>query len=169
LTYRVLFVCATNGLHSPMAEAMLKWLDSEHFEARSAGAICGQLHPLTVEVLNEIGIDLGQKTPKSVQQLVDEKFDYVITLGERVPSHDRNFPCTEIVHWKFDDAGALDDPEKQLLRMVRVIYFVFPLRLSAQRFFIRSESFFRPAAVKRSRFCFLPELCVGPTDSDLRT
>ena len=121
MTYRVLFVCATNGLHSPMAEAMLKWLDSEHFEARSAGAICGQLHPLTVEVLNEIGIDLGQKTPKSVQQLVDEKFDYVITLGERAPSHDRNFPCTEIVHWKFDDAGALDDPEKQLrqFRMIR--------------------------------------------------
>src|SRR5262245_4853235 len=80
----VLFVCATNGLHSPMAEAMLKWLDSEHFEAMSAGAICGQLHPLTVQVLKEIGIDL-RKTPKSVQQLPGQEFDYVITLGQRPP------------------------------------------------------------------------------------
>ena len=97
-----------------MAEAMLKWLDSEHFEAESAGAICGQLDPLTLEVLKEIGIDLGRKTPKSVQQLPDGEFDYVITLGQRVPSCDRNFPRAEIVHWKFDDAGAADDPEKQL-------------------------------------------------------
>jgi len=121
LKCRVLFVCATNGLHSPMAEAMLKWLDSEHFEATSAGTICGQLHPLTVEVLKEIGIDLGRKTPKSVQQLPDEKFDYVITLGSRAPSCGRTFPQGEIVHWKIDDAGIPDDPEKQLrqFRMVR--------------------------------------------------
>ena len=111
---RVLFVCATNGLHSPMAEALLKWLDSEHFEAISAGAICGQLDPLTLEVLKEIGIDLGRKTPKSVQQLPDTEFDYVITLGQRPPSFHRNFPRAQIVHWKFDDAGAPDDPEKQL-------------------------------------------------------
>jgi ArsR family transcriptional regulator len=97
-----------------MAEAMLKWLDSEHFEARSAGTICGELHPLTVEVLKETGIDLRQKTPKSLQQLPDEEFDYVITLGERAPSYDRNFACTQIVHWKFDNPYAPDDPDKQL-------------------------------------------------------
>ena len=71
---RVLFVGATDGLCSPMAEAMLRWLDSEHFEARSAGTICGELHPLAVQVLKEIGIDLGQATPKSVQQSPDEEF-----------------------------------------------------------------------------------------------
>ena len=99
-----------------MAEAMLKWLDSEHFEARSAGAICGQLHPLTVEVLREIGIDLGQKTPKSVKQLPDEEFDYVITLGGRAPSYDRILASEQIIHWKFDNADAPDDANKQLRR-----------------------------------------------------
>ena len=114
LKCRVLFVCADNGLHSPMAEAMLNWLDSEHFEATSAGTIYGELHPLTVEVMKEIGIDLGQKTPKSVNQLLSEDFDYVITLGRRALSCDRKFPCAEVVHWKFDDPRALDDPERQL-------------------------------------------------------
>src|SRR5260370_34208994 len=49
-------------------------------------------------------------------------------------------------------------------------YFVFPFRFSAQRFFIKSESFFRPAAVKwLPRFCFLPELCGRPADPTLLT
>ena len=113
-------MCADNGLHSPMAEAMLNWLDSEHFEATSAGTIYGELHPLTVEVMKEIGIDLGQKTPKSVNQLLSEDFDYVITLGRRALSCDRKFPCAEVVHWKFDDPRALDDPERQL-REFRII------------------------------------------------
>jgi protein-tyrosine-phosphatase len=114
LKCRVLFVCADNGLHGPMAEAMLNWLDSEHFEARSAGTIYGELHPLTVEVMKEIGIDLGQKTPKSVNQLLNEEFDYVITLGRPTLSCDRKFACAEVVHWKFDDPCAPDDPERQL-------------------------------------------------------
>jgi ArsR family transcriptional regulator len=99
-----------------MAEAMLRWLDSEHFEARSADTICGELHPLAVQVLKEIGIDLGQTTRKSVQQLPDKEFDYVITLGERAPSYDRIFTSAQNVHWKFEDPSGLDDPDKQLRR-----------------------------------------------------
>jgi protein-tyrosine-phosphatase len=114
-------MCADHSLHSPLAAAMLNWLDSEHFEATSAGTICGELDPLTVEVIKEIGIDLHQKTPKSVHELVDEEFDYVITLGRHALSCDRKFPSAEIVHWKFDEPGGPDVPEKKLreLRMIR--------------------------------------------------
>ena len=115
-------MCATNGLHGPMAEAILNWIDSEHFDATSAGTVCGRLHPLTLEVLEEIGIDVEQKALNSVQQLPDEEFHYVITLGERAPSYDRNFPRAEIVHWRFDHPiGLSNDPEKQLreFRIVR--------------------------------------------------
>ena len=112
---KVLFLCATNGLHSPMAEAMLRRLDSEHFKATSAGVTAGRMHPLTVEVLKEVGIDLGQKMPKSLQQIPDEEFDYVITLGEVAPSYQRKFSRAETVHWKFDrPSGRSIDPEKQL-------------------------------------------------------
>lgn len=100
---------------------MLNWLDSKHFEAISAGTICGDLDPLTVEVMKEIGIDLGQNTPKSVPPLLDEEFDYVITLGRHAPSFDRKFPCAEVVHWKFDEPVRANDPERQLreLRIIR--------------------------------------------------
>jgi protein-tyrosine-phosphatase len=119
-------VCADNGLHSPIAEAMLNWLDSEHFEAISAGTICGKLPPLTVEVMKEIGIDLGQKTPKSVHQLLNEQFDYVITLGKGALSCDQKFPCAEVVHWKFDD------PRGPMIQKVNCVNF--------ERFAIRSFS-----------------------------
>jgi len=122
LKCRVLFLCATTGLHGSMAEAMLNWIDSEHFEATSAGIMCGRLHPLIPEVLKEIGIDVEQKALKSLQQLPEEEFQYVITLGEPAPSYDRNFPGAEIVHWRFDrPVGLSNDLEKQLreFRIVR--------------------------------------------------
>jgi len=114
-------MCANNSLHSPIAAAMLNWLDSEHFEAMSAGTICGEMDPLPVEVMKEIGIDLGQHTPKSVHELLGADFDYVITLGRRALFCDRKFPGAEIVHWKFDEPGEPGDPERQLreLRMIR--------------------------------------------------
>jgi protein-tyrosine-phosphatase len=117
-----LFLCETNGLHSPIAEALLARIDSEHFEAISAGTSRGRLHPLAVEVMNEVGIDLSGKVPKRVQELPDEKFDYVITLDE---STARTYRCprhSETIHWKVDDPVAVSsEPEKQLraFRMVR--------------------------------------------------
>jgi arsenate reductase len=106
-----------------MAEAMLHWIDSEHFDAKSAGISgASRLHPLAVEVLKELGIDLRQKIPKSLKQLPDEAFDYVITLGEAVPSYQRKFPRAQTVHWKFNQPSGLSiDPEMELreFRIVR--------------------------------------------------
>lgn len=122
MKYRVLFLCETN-LYGPIAAALLRWIDSEHFTATSAGVVPGRLHPLTMDLLKEIGIDLVEKTPVSVKQLREElEFDYVISLGESVPSHGRNFPRAQVVHWTFAAPGELsDDRDKQLrsFRMVR--------------------------------------------------
>jgi protein-tyrosine-phosphatase len=122
LKQRILFLCETNGLYSPLAEALLALIDSEHFEAISAGTSCGQMHPLAVEVMNEVGIDLSEKTPRHVQELAGERFDYVITFDEATARKYRDSPHTETIHWKVDNALAIsNDPEKQLraFRMVR--------------------------------------------------
>ena len=58
----------------------------------------------------------------AVQELAEDQFDYVISLGERAISQCRDFGSAELIHWKFDDLVTLsDDPEKQLraFRMVR--------------------------------------------------
>jgi len=117
----VLFLCETNGLHSPIAEALLARIDSEHFEAISAGTSRGRLHPLAVEVMQEVGIDLTGKIPRRVQELADQKVDYVITLDESARTYP-NSQHAETIHWKVDDPVAISsEPEKQLraFRMVR--------------------------------------------------
>ena len=118
---RVLFLCETNGLQSPMAEALLIRIDSEHFDVISAGTSPGQLHPLTVRVMKEIGIDLSQQIPKHVKKLRGNEFDYVITLDESSRRVRRNFPCAEAIHWQLDEPIVMSsDPERQL-RAFRIV------------------------------------------------
>src|SRR5262249_51815390 len=104
------------------AEALLNKIDSQHFQAVSAGSSWGCVHPYTVEAMNEIGIDLSQKAPKHLDDLRDEEFDYVITLDESSRRLSGNLKCAEAIHWKFDDPILVSaDPARQLhaFRMVR--------------------------------------------------
>src|SRR5262245_12363006 len=104
-----------------MAEALLNRIDSEHFEAVSAGTSRRELHHCTVEVMKEVGIDLSQKALKRVEDLAEDKFDYVITLDDSAARAYRNFRRAATIHWKFDDPTSFADPAKQLrvFRMVR--------------------------------------------------
>src|SRR5215475_740686 len=100
---RVLFLCATNGVQSPMAEALLKRLDSAHFDVTSAGIHCGDMHPLAIEVMNEIGVDLEGRVPKAMHDVLNLRFDIVITLCDRARVACPEFPKAELVHWRVDD------------------------------------------------------------------
>ena len=106
-----------------MAEALLNRIDSKNFQAVSAGTSRGLLHPLTVEVLKEVGIELSRKPRKHVQDFRDEKFDFVIALDESSAGAYRSSEPTETIHWRIDDPASMDlgEPEKQLraFRMVR--------------------------------------------------
>jgi len=58
----------------------LKSFDSA-LEVFSAGTNpSGQVHPMAIKVMNEIGIDLSKQHPKDVTQFLDKDFDYVITV-----------------------------------------------------------------------------------------
>ena len=104
-----------------MAEALLIRIDSEHFDVISAGTSPGRLHPLTVRVMKEIGINLSQQIPKHVKDLRGNEFDYVITLDERSRRVRRNFPCAEEIHWQLDEPIVMSsDPERQL-RAFRIV------------------------------------------------
>ncbi len=65
-----------------MAEAFLKEICGDHFEAHSAGLEPGRLNPLAVEAMREIGIDLSQNQTQSVFDVFKsgELFAYVITV-----------------------------------------------------------------------------------------
>jgi hypothetical protein len=94
LTRRVLFLCTVNSARSQMAEALLCKHAGARFEAYSAGLDPGEVNPLTIRVLNEIGIDASGLWAKSVELFSGRMhFDYVITLCSDVEKRCPVFPA----------------------------------------------------------------------------
>jgi arsenate reductase len=93
---------------------LLEAFDLVHFEAFSAGIIRGETHSLTVEVLKEIGIDVGTRTARTTDDVINFSFDFVITLSDPAKTEHPDFPGAELIHWRFDDPSAVSDPDKKL-------------------------------------------------------
>lgn len=77
---KILFVCIGNSCRSQIAEAFTRIMHPDRFEAYSAGINPSALDPLTVEVMQEIGIDLAGAVAKTIESLGDTSFDYVVTV-----------------------------------------------------------------------------------------
>lgn len=123
---RVLFVCIHNSGRSQMAEALLKSIGGEEFEAESAGFEPGTLNPIVVASLKEIGMDISQAKTKSVFDLYKQgrMYQYVVTVcdessSERCPL----FPgiIRERIHWSFKDPSGFQGPYEEKLAQTRVV------------------------------------------------
>jgi protein-tyrosine-phosphatase len=111
-------LCSKNDLYSPMAEALLDKLDSQHFDVMSDGIDRGEMHPIMVEVMKDIGIDLQSRVSKTTQAVLDRSFDFVITLCDRARLECPKFEGAELVHWRFDDPLTASDRTRRK-RMVQ--------------------------------------------------
>jgi len=117
---RVLFLCSGNSARSQMAEGLLRNLAGNKFDVVSAGTKPKGLHPRSVEVMKEIGIDVSRQASKDLKQFLNQKFDYVITVCDRAKQQCPIFPGAEPIHWGFaDPAEAPLDKELQTFRRVR--------------------------------------------------
>ena len=118
----VLFLCTGNSARSQMAEAFLRDLDGDRFEAFSAGLEPRGLHPLTRRVMSEIGLDLRGQTSKSVKEYLGRRaFHHVITVCDRA---ERNCPTTFPGrplrhHWSFPDPAAAPGSDADRLAVFR--------------------------------------------------
>src|SRR6266498_2524845 len=87
---RILFLCTGNSARSQMAEAFLRKYGGEYFEAHSAGLEPKRLNPLTVKVMDEIGIDVSGQVAKGVDTYLGKMlFQYLITVCDDA---DQNCP-----------------------------------------------------------------------------
>lgn len=105
----VLFLCTGNSARSQMAEAFLRSLAGDRFEAYSAGLDPRPIHPLTYRVMAEIGLDLAGHTSKSVRDFLGRfHFGYVITVCDRAEKNcPTTFPGAPVrQHWSFPDPAS---------------------------------------------------------------
>lgn len=121
---RVLFLCTHNSARSQMAEGLLRSMAGERFEVFSAGTEQTRVHPLAIEAMREIGIDISGHRSKTLDEWSGRHFDYVITVCDRANESCPIFPGgTERIHWSFDDPSAAatgtDEEKLQAFRRVR--------------------------------------------------
>jgi len=120
---RILVLCTGNSARSQMAEGFLRSFDGR-LEVFSAGTVpAPAVNPLSVRVMQEVGIDIARAQPKSVEQFLGQAFDFVITVCDDA---DRNCPAFSgrvgrRVHIGFQDpARAAGSPEDVLAVFRRV-------------------------------------------------
>ena len=77
---RVLFLCTGNSARSQMAEGLVNHFLADRWHADSAGTSpAGYVHPLAIQAMQELDIDISANTRKSLDQFRDEPFDLVVT------------------------------------------------------------------------------------------
>jgi ArsR family transcriptional regulator, arsenate/arsenite/antimonite-responsive transcriptional repressor / arsenate reductase (thioredoxin) len=107
---RVLFLCTQNRARSQMAEGLLRALSRGRIEVQSAGVRPGIVHPLAVQALGEMGIDISQQRSKHLDELQGQAFDQVITVCDQVREQCPVFPGEpDLIHWSIEDPIAAVD------------------------------------------------------------
>ncbi|MGO9225853.1 arsenate reductase ArsC [Mycobacterium sp.] len=110
----VLFICVHNAGRSQMAAALLNHHAQGRVHVRSAGSAPEEaLNPNVIEVMAEIGLDLGDEYPKPLTDDVVAAADVVVSMG--CGDACAVYPGKRYLDW------ALDDPEGKSLEAVRAI------------------------------------------------
>ena len=120
---KILILCTGNSCRSQMAEGFLKSFDPT-LEVYSAGtAPAERVHPKAVQVMAEEGIDISKNYPKSVDQFIDQSFDYVITVcdaaKESCPVFTGN--VKHRLHIGFEDPAEATGTEEEILAVFRKV------------------------------------------------
>ena len=121
---RVLFLCSRNSAQSQIAEALLREQADGRFEVCSAGLEPVPVHPLTRQVLEEVGIATGTLQPKSVGRFLGKigvRYAIIVDRPDN-PRSPRVYPfASQTLRWPIEDPGATDGPpEAQLAAFRRV-------------------------------------------------
>jgi protein-tyrosine-phosphatase len=113
---QMLFLCTGNSARSQIAEALAEQLSAGAVRAVSAGSHPKPLHPNAVRVMLERGIDLAGRRSKHLSEFTDRRFDYVISLCDRVREICPEFPGTpQAIHWSVRDPAREPGTDEETL------------------------------------------------------
>ena len=84
----------------------------------------GELDPFAVEVMDEIGIEIGKHKPKCFEDLEDTAFDLIVTLSPE--AHHKAMELTrtmavEVEYWPTFDPTAIEGSRAQRLDAYRAV------------------------------------------------
>jgi arsenate reductase len=120
---KVLFLCTGNSARSQMAEAFLRHEAGDRFEVYSAGLRPGEIHRLTIRIMEEVGVDMCGHYSKSLHQFLGKvHFGYLITVCSNAEEECPIFPGMGIrLHWPIEDPAAFEGSEEEKLAKFRQV------------------------------------------------
>jgi arsenate reductase (thioredoxin) len=131
---RVLFVCTHNAARSQMAEALLRHYAGERFEVLSAGHSPTEVHPLTRQVLADIGVDSSGLHAKSLDLFFAKvSIAYaIIVCDQGEDGCPRLYPfALHTLYWPFDDPTEATGSMAECLHTFRSVRDRIDRRLQA--------------------------------------
>src|SRR5262249_11982383 len=104
------------SIRSQMAEGFFRSMAGENLDVVSAGVSPAGIHPVTMMVMREDGVDISGQWSKSVGEIDAKNVDYLVTLGgharDTCPPFPRKIPSE---HWPINDPiGASGTPEERM-------------------------------------------------------
>ena len=127
---KVLFIGVRNSARSQMAEAFFNRFCEEEFEAYSAGLDPGILHPVTIEVMQEIGVDISGHKTRTIFDMFrsGRSFIHVVTIHDQTSSqrapifpgvtnrHQWDIPDPQLQRGSYEEKLARAREARDLLR-----------------------------------------------------
>ena len=117
----VLILCTGNSCRSHLAEGILRAAAGDLVEVASAGSNpAGYVHPKSVEVMREIGIDISGHRSKHLEEFLSRPVDTVITVCGNADQACPIFPGQlHRFHWGFEDPAHAKGTEEEVLDAFR--------------------------------------------------
>jgi arsenate reductase len=117
----VIFLCTGNSARSQLAEAFLRKYAGEYFEVYSAGFDPQPINPLTVTVMNEVGLDLSSHVSKDLKQFLGKiHFGIVITVCANAEEKCPTLPgISTRMYWPFEDPAKFQGSQEEKLAKFR--------------------------------------------------
>ena len=117
----ILVLCTGNSCRSHLAEGLLRAAAGDLFEVASAGSKpAGYVHPLAIDVMKEIGIDISGHRSKHLSEFLDQNVETVITVCGNADQVCPIFPeQVNRHHWPFDDPAHATGTEEEKLAVFR--------------------------------------------------
>ena len=120
---KILILCTGNSCRSQIVQGFLQSFDSDLTVCSAGTEPSEKVNDKAVAVMNEVGIDISSAYPKSVNQYLDEEWDYVITVcggaNENCPMFTGH--VKHRLHIGFDDPAAITGDEEFVMNEFRRI------------------------------------------------
>lgn len=116
----LLFLCDANAVRSQMAEGFARFIAPANLEIYSAGAAPGQLDPLAVRAMKEVGVDISNHRCKSLADIPINQIATIVTLCSEqecppLPSHALH------LHWPLPDPTTTRGSDDEILHAYRSV------------------------------------------------